>query len=214
MNNVSLVDMNLCHIPDHLGGLQSLRDFFAATNAGELLIASEGIARHFGVALRDDIDWVEVEYDFNRLFVGPAALPSPPYASAYGTEPTLMGAPALEARDLYRRMGLAVPDQGSVPDDHLAFELDAALGLAVLEASESERATDAATMRQWLVDRHMSGWVPKFIRAVRDQQDASAPVLTAVAMLERWLNESRTQNHANQHMEPSSGEEDVHDETR
>lgn len=205
--------MNLCHIPDHLGGLQALRDFFAATNSEELRAAFEGVARYFGVPFRDDTDWVEVEYDFNRLFVGPAALPAPPYASAYGMEPTLMGAPALEVRDLYRRMGLAVPDQGSVPDDHLAFELDAALGLSVMEASDGELAADAA-MRQWLVDRHMSGWVPKFIRAVKNQQDVSAPVLTAVTMLEQWLDESRTRAHVNQHMEPSSGEEDVHDETR
>lgn len=143
-------------IPESIDGLQSLRDFFAAQDCDDLRAASEVIAREFGMPLPDTVDWLEVEYDFNRLFVGPAALPAPPYASAYEEEPTLMSQRTLEVRNLYRRMGLAVPDQGSVPDDHLAFELDAFLGLLALEAAGGPSASEAATMREWLVLSHMS----------------------------------------------------------
>lgn len=198
-------------IPGGVEGLQFLRDFFAARDADSIRTASEGISREFGSQLPDVVDWLEVEYDFNRLFVGPAALPAPPYASAYEDDPTLMSPRTLEVRNLYRRMGLATPDQGSIPDDHISFELDALLGLVALENAGGPNAPDASAMREWLVLNHMSQWVPRFITAVTEE-DASAPVLLAIRSLERWLDAERDRLADTQ--TEQSGEEDVHDQKR
>lgn len=161
----------------------ALRDFFASVDAGELRSAAADIARHFNLPMDRDTDWREVEYDFNRLFVGPASVPAPPYASAYQEEPTLMGKPALEVRDAYRALGLEVPDRNATPDDHLAFELDvvAALGSTGPPDGEWRR------LRDWLVREHLGGWVPRFAEAVRKQPGVSEPVGMAVEALTTWL---------------------------
>jgi TorA maturation chaperone TorD len=170
----------------------ALRDFFASVDAGDLRDAAGRIAAQFGLPLDAGTDWTEVEYDFNRLFVGPAAVPAPPYASAYQAgreQPALMGEPALEARRAYERLGLAVPDQGSTPDDHLAFELDAVVALESLEEAEAGR--ESAQVKSWLIDEHMGAWIPRFAEAVGRQQGVSAPVDNAVKALLVWLESAR-----------------------
>lgn len=172
----------------------ALRDFFASVDAGDLREAATRISSRFGLSLDRETDWVEVEYDFNRLFVGPAAVPAPPYASAYQKEPTLMGGPALEVRDAYRALGLEVPDRNATPDDHLAFELDAVAALGGAGGSDPA----AAEIRNWFIGDHMSGWVPRFAAAVREQPGVSAPVRMAVDALTAWLASARTETGINE----------------
>lgn len=173
--------------------LTALRDFFSARNAEELKAAAGGIAIHFHQSLDTATDWREVEYDFNRLFVGPLAIPAPPYASAYETDPRLMGAPTLAVRAAYRQLGLAVPDEGATPDDHLAFELDAVSACDTMLTQDFPQTADTVSprtvheVREWLVKEHMSGWVPLFVQAVNAQQNVSPPVAMAVSALEQWL---------------------------
>ena len=163
----------------------ALRDFFASVDAGGLREAAVGISRHFDLPIDEGTDWVEVEYDFNRLFVGPAAIPAPPYASAYAEDPLLMGKRTLEVRDAYRALGLVVPDQNATPDDHLAFELDAVAALGVVEDESFE------PVRTWFISDHMCGWIPLFAKAVREQPDVSQPVRMAVDALTSWLESAR-----------------------
>lgn len=167
----------------------ALRDFFASVDGEELQAAATDIARLFNLPMNRATDWLEVEYDFNRLFVGPAAVPAPPYASAYQTEPSLMGKPALEVRDAYSVLGLEVPDKNATPDDHLAFELDvvAALGAAGIEDESHDR------LQAWFIGEHMSGWVPRFAAAVREQPGVSEPIRMAVEALTAWLESARTE---------------------
>lgn len=171
-------------------GARALRDFFASRDAADLKRASAAVSDHFHLALGRDIDWTGAEYDFNRLFVGPMAVPAPPFASAYQTEPALMGEPTLAVRDAYRALGLMVPDQGQTPDDHLAFELDLA---AAMPDPAEEAGGDAVTaeVREWLMGEHLPGWVPAFVEAVKAQPDVSAPVRMAVDALENWLETTR-----------------------
>jgi len=171
-----------------VGKTAALRDFFASVDARDLKAASESLARHFNFPQDPGTDWTEVEYEFNRLFVGPAAVPAPPYASAYQEEPALMGAPTLEVRAAYRRLGLEVPDQGSTPDDHIAFELDA---VAAVESTGGSPG-DAAEVLRWLVEEHMGGWLPRFTAAVRNQPGVSPSVSMAVLALDTWLEEARS----------------------
>lgn len=167
----------------------ALRDFFASVDATGLQTAATDIARHFNQSMDGVTDWLEVEYDFNRLFVGPTAIPAPPYASAYQKEPSLMGKPTLEVREAYRAMGLEVPDRNATPDDHLAYELDAVVALG----SVKEGHADMERLQAWFIDEHMGGWVPKFTAAVMEQPDVSAPVQMAVEALTAWLESARAE---------------------
>lgn len=167
----------------------ALRDFFASVNDADLREAATGISRQFGMALRDDTDWRGVEYDFNRLFVGPAAVPAPPYASAYETEPVLMGKTTMEVRQAFGALGLEVPDRNCTPDDHLAFELDAVSALAAI----GEEDPAAAEIRGWFIQDHMGDWVPRFASAVRQQPDVSEPVRMAVDALTKWLDSAQAE---------------------
>ncbi|WP_319581889.1 molecular chaperone TorD family protein [uncultured Pseudodesulfovibrio sp.] len=174
------------HIRD---GARVLRDFFASRDAADLERASDAVSDHFHLTLAHNTDWTDAEYDFNRLFVGPMSVPAPPFASAYQTEPALMGEPTLAVRDAYRALGLMVPDQGHTPDDHLAFELDLAAAMPGLgEGGDGV----VAEVREWLLEEHLPGWVPAFIEAVQAQPDVSAPVKMAVDALGQWLETTRS----------------------
>lgn len=180
--------------------LAALRDFFAATGSADLRDAATRIAAATGFPLPAGTDWTAAEYLFNRLFVGPAAVPAPPYASAYGDdESLLMGKPAQDARQAYRSMGLAVPRQGTTPDDHLAFELDAVLALRTLAGASS--SCPAEPHAAFITD-HMACWLPRFIQAVRanlpsgtaggvpgSPERTVCPVTLAVDTLAAWLDE-------------------------
>lgn len=166
----------------------ALRDFFASVDAEDLRKAASGISRHFNLPVHTDADWREVEYDFNRLFVGPAAIPAPPYASAYAEEPLLMGKATLEVRDAYHALGLVVPNKNATPDDHLAYELDAAAALGSISGDEA-----IGPLRTWFIGDHMSGWIPHFAEAVRKQKDVSKPVLMAVKALTSWLESAQAE---------------------
>lgn len=173
-----------------IDGGAALRDFFASVDANDMACAGSTVARCFGLSFDKDTDWTAVEYDFNRLFVGPAAVPAPPYASAYQVDSTLMGKPAMEARETYRRLGLAAPDQGNTPDDHLAFELDAAIVLIGMDAAGDD---DLAGVKAWFIAEHMGKWVPDFIAAIK-AEEAVTPAVTAVAeALDRWLQSAMSQ---------------------
>ncbi|WP_316896362.1 molecular chaperone TorD family protein [Pseudodesulfovibrio indicus] len=171
----------------------ALRDFFASVDAKDLREAADRISTRFGLPMDRETDWVEVEYDFNRLFVGPAAVPAPPYASAYQPEPTLMGEPALEVREAYRALGLEVPDRNATPDDHLAYELDAVAALGGAEGDPT-----ASQVLNWFINDHMHGWIPRFAAAVREQPSVSGPVRMAVDALTAWLASARTDTGINE----------------
>ncbi|WP_034640169.1 molecular chaperone TorD family protein [Desulfovibrio inopinatus] len=164
-------------------GAAALRDFFASINANDIHAAADSISRVFTIPLDPATLWIDVEYEFNRLFVGPAAVPAPPYASAYLNEPTLMGSPAMEMRNAYRRLGLTVPNPNATPDDHLSFELDAYIAIESLAQEDA----DGGILKKWLVCEHMNGWVPLFVEAVRRLLDVSAPITMAIDALSLWL---------------------------
>jgi TorA maturation chaperone TorD len=201
--------------------LRGLRDLFAARDANDLRAASlalDACRVRFGCARAtrgaapcttpgaDTADtpghWQEAEYAFNRLFVGPMAVPAPPYASAWlETEPRLMGEAAMDMRALYHALGRAVPGEGTAPDDHLSFELDAALALLALRgagnrivsssepapaAASSTPAADVEDAWRWLVAEHMGAWVPRFVQRALAEPGVPPAIARALAMLLCW----------------------------
>ncbi len=195
----------------------ALRDFFASENDQELRESVETMVRcrHNGILpfpgslpKQTDTDWRQVEFAFNRLFIGPAAVPAPLYASAYadGQERQLMGEATLQARRLYAEMGFSIPDAGVIPDDHLAFELDAVLALRAAAANHAETPAEHQNAGEkndtgspfgrfnWFVTHHMAAWLPQFITAARASlpedtapDSAEALISWVLAELECWF---------------------------
>lgn len=144
-----------------------------------------------------DDQWRNAEYAFNRLFVGPMAVPAPPYASAWlETEPRLMGESTMDVRALYHALGYAVPGEGTTPDDHLSFELDAALALLALRGADHPAAAPAEggdepglaveDAWRWLVAEHMGAWVPRFVQRALAEPGVPPAIARALALLLCW----------------------------
>lgn len=182
----------------------ALRDLFAATGSGGLARALERLNdRHAesGTAGQTSPDGeapdnakfsAEAEYAFNRLFVGPGPVPAPPYASVYlDADPLLMGRATASMRELFRSLGLAVREEGSLPEDYLACELEAWLVLRTLaRAEDGALRQNAEEALAWLVDGHMQRWIPQFLSRARAESMPRA-LAHALNCLEAWLAAAR-----------------------
>ena len=164
----------------------ALRDFFSSTDADALAAAATRFAPV--EILPDSIDWQAEEYAFNRLFVGPQAVPAPPYASVYlEAEPRLMGNAATDMREMLQALGLAAPE--GQPDDFIACELEVWMMLTLLlhpERGDDLRA-HAREALAWLVDEHMARWLPAFVERARKADAPTPAIQAALRCLEYWL---------------------------
>lgn len=171
--------------------LAALRDFHAARDGPALAAAAAALG---GPAL-DDEGAQALEFAFNRLFVGPAAPFAPPYASVWlDPERRLMGDVTGRVAAVYDTIGLRSPLAGSVPDDHLALELDAALALAAMAgAAPAPLPSQApvALLRRWFVEEHLAQWLPQFIARVDAAADVPPALQHANRCLADWLDDER-----------------------
>ncbi|MDQ2081434.1 molecular chaperone TorD family protein [Xanthobacteraceae bacterium Astr-EGSB] len=171
--------------------LVALRGFFAARDGGAMVAAYAALAQAdpTGEATRADAPAADdLECDFNRLFVGPGKVAAPPYASVYlDSDHRLMGDATRRAAAIYDAIGLSSPLPGSLPDDHLALELDAVLAFRALLVRGAS-AELAALWRYFLHD-HLAVWVPRFAAAVRRAEPVSPAIVRVVALLSAWLDE-------------------------
>ena len=127
--------------------------------------------------------------EYTRLFVGPAALPAPPWESVYTSHGRLVMQPStLEVRSAYHKCGFEPALCRRVPDDHVALELDfmAALAKEALEArqrADAKGARDALAASAQFLQEHLGVWVQEFADALRGKGRAPryAPVACALA---------------------------------
>lgn len=123
----------------------------------------ENLAKGFKGALeeaRQDVP--ALQSDYTRLFVGPAALPAPPWESVYlSKKRELMQLSTLEVRNAYRAQGCIPTMYPHVPDDHIALELDflAMLAQRACEASSDEAAVEALEASRSFIDSHTGKWM-------------------------------------------------------
>ncbi len=165
---------------------QALRDFFSSTDADALAAASTRFAPV--ETLPDNINWQAEEYAFNRLFVGPQAVPAPPYSSVYlEAEPRLMGNAAADMREILQALSLAAPE--GQPDDFIACELEAWGMLTLLLRPEcgDPLRVHAREALAWLVDEHMALWLPAFAERARKADAPTPAIQAALRCLEYWL---------------------------
>jgi len=103
--------------------------------------------------------------EYERLFVGPAAVPCPPYEAVWRTDRpkheqgTVMGSSTLAVKQLYGELGIRLrPGQAELPD-HIAIEFEAlAVALAVAERHNAEKLLRALRM-----------WVPELCCSVMNE---------------------------------------------
>ena len=164
--------------------LDALAKFFIAAKASELEAAYYSLVEDDPLHPTASI-WQDVEFSFNRLFIGPRAVIAPPYASVYlDSEPRLMGNSTLNIRYLYHAVGLASPWENHIPDDHLSLELDALRQL--LAASERIENNELFQLSAYLL-AHLRQWTPYFIQRVRSAPETHPLIGNVVDRLEDIL---------------------------
>lgn len=111
-------------------------------------------------------DAAELEFDFNRLFVGPDRLEAAPYESVYrGTERAFMQAETMAVRKFYERAGLSLVNKNREPDDHLSFELEFA-GYLLEESLEDSVYYE---LYEAFLRLHLFQWVERHCELVREK---------------------------------------------
>jgi TorA maturation chaperone TorD len=165
--------------------LAAFQGFFVAAHGDEMAAAYEELALVADEPAPYVDDWRQVEFAFNRLFVGPKSLLAPPYASVYlEPEPQLMGRTTLQIRELYTLLDLSSPWKNVVPDDHISLELDAYRQLLAAEAVT--HAPELELARSYLAT-HLRGWLPSFIARIQEAGVTPPAIWFVAARLAAWV---------------------------
>lgn len=170
-----------------------LRDFFISHNSETLKTAWTALSPDEALSL-NETDWLNVEYDFNALFVGPGKLKAAPFASVYLDEDALvMGKSTLSIREFIENLGLSINKENNIPDDHISYVLE----LAVLLRVNSGKSPEYRTMLSHYVNDYVMRWVPAYI--VKIKNNAETCTLRSVAeKLSYWLDELKRDYHYEQ----------------
>lgn len=160
------------------------------------LLFDEGMLRHW--PLKDDRSQAgisrllnatpdtreELNRDHLYLFTGVSAPLAQPYESPYVTDDGLVfeDSVTLRIRELYSQFGLAVPNQGTYPDDHIGYEI-AFVSTGCYEIGAGNPAALAPT-REMFFD-HLMAFAPAVLTAVR--QHAQTAVYQALPDLTEGL---------------------------
>jgi TorA maturation chaperone TorD len=119
-------------------------------------------------------DGDRLEFEYNRLFVGPARLIAPPYESVYRTQEHLvMGETILDVRRAYREIGLEARNAIREPEDHIAIELEYLTELQRrcligLEKHDSREVLRMFRLERFFVEEHLLTWVPEFCSRIKE----------------------------------------------
>lgn len=134
----------------------------------------------------------ELAVEFSRLFIGPIKPLSIPYASWYLSETKqLMTDETIGVRRQYLEAGMAVRELYSVPDDHIAIELEflsylTSEMIAANAVESSKRIDELKKMRDNFVAEHMQKWIPDFVDSI-DRPDAHPFYKGAALLLEEVI---------------------------
>jgi TorA maturation chaperone TorD len=182
----------LYHYPLREETLEALRSLDWRENGG----AAEAL-REARVALDAPLSAATLErlnVEMTRLMEGPGITPAVPYASYYLNGQQLMGLPAQAARRFYLDWGV-VPEQGTIPPDHLSLELGF-LSFLAEQTLEDDKRQDALRASLVFLREHLLPWLPQFCAAL--ETSAREPFFGALSRLTRqvvaadetWLRES------------------------
>ncbi len=132
--------------------------------------------------------------EMTRLMEGPGLTPAVPYASYYLNRQQLMGPAAQATRRFYLSWGV-VPEQGTIPPDHIALQLGF-LSFLAEQTLKEEKREDALRASFIFLRDHLLPWLPQFCAAL--ESNAREPFFGALSRFtrqvvmidEEWLRES------------------------
>ncbi len=134
----------------------------------------------------------ELSVEFARLFIGPIKPLSIPYASWHLSDSRqLMTDETIEVRQRYLDAGMAVKELYSVPDDHIAIELEflsylTSEMIAANSDGSSKRIDEPKRLRDDFLVGHMRKWIPDFVASI-DRSDAHPFYKGAALLLEEVI---------------------------
>lgn len=112
-----------------------------------------------------DEQFVDLQTDYSRLFIGPAKPLAPPWESVYFNEDHMIfQQQTAQVRAWYRRFGLEPEKLYKEPDDHIGLELAflahlTSLGLQALEDSDDTKFAEILQAQSEFISQHPLKWV-------------------------------------------------------
>ncbi|MBT7890638.1 MAG: hypothetical protein HN580_16595 [Deltaproteobacteria bacterium] len=171
---------------DQLSQAAFFRDFFLAENRFQMEEICHPYLENNKLPKPTDNKWCELEFAFNRLFVGPRSVIAPPFASVYlEPESYVMGETTQSVRKLYHLVGVSSPWEGRIPDDHISLELDACLKFH--HAIEETEYSPLIPVYNYFLKDHMSLWVPAFLQKIEQAVDVPSLIGRISCELSLWL---------------------------
>ncbi len=126
----SRVYVHLANVYRYQISSQELGEDFQVINDYINVVSNEELANSFATYSAEaskltDTTIDNIEYEFNRLFVGPGPVAAPPYGSVYeGTDRLVFGPTTMDVRNYYNRNNLESNCLAKEPDDHIALEFE------------------------------------------------------------------------------------------
>ncbi|MCU6174566.1 TorD/DmsD family molecular chaperone [Citrobacter cronae] len=163
-----------------------LRDFFISSDSNTLKKAYSALDTNASTLTEQE--WLEAEYDFNALFVGPQTLKAAPFASVYLEEDALvMGKSTLSIREFMANIGLSINHINNIPDDHISCVLE----LAVLLSANARTSAEYQVVLNRYINEYIAMWVPEYIEKININAQ-TATLKTVAERLSSWLDELNT----------------------
>jgi putative dimethyl sulfoxide reductase chaperone len=132
----------------------------------------------------------QLQEEYNRLFVGPNALPAPLWESVYlGREHLLFEEVTLEVRKCYRQYGLTFIRESKEPDDHIVIELEflSYLIQKTIDCEDVERKKRLLDDQYSFLNNHLLKWCPLFCELLSKSTQFEL-YRGAALLLEEYLN--------------------------
>ncbi|MEG0800345.1 MAG: molecular chaperone TorD family protein [Citrobacter sp.] len=163
-----------------------LRDFFISYDGTTLKEAYSALDKN--ASTLTEREWLEAEYDFNALFVGPQTLKAAPFASVYLEEDALvMGKSTLSIREFMADIGLSINNANNIPDDHISYVLE----LTVLLSANARASSEYQVALNRYAMEYVANWVPGYIEKININAQTVA-LKTVAEKLSFWLDELNT----------------------
>lgn len=161
-----------------------LRDFFFARNRNELI----DILKKLDSQNQPEDVSVDIEYDFNSLFIGPGKLLAAPYASVYLDEgQLLMGDSTLSVRNFMLNYGVGVANNIGVPDDHISYEIE----FIILLLNKYQIDKQFSSILKQFCNQHFHLWMPPFIENIM-QNTRTDEIKNTALILKNWVKKLNT----------------------
>lgn len=138
----------------------------------ELKTSVSSYCQAAGNVISENID--NLEFEYNRLFVGPARLIAPPYESVYRTtEHLVMGETMFDVKRAYQEIDMEIRNTLREPEDHIAIELEylAELqkrSLIALEEYSICELRRLINLEAAFLGDHLLNWVPEFCQKTKE----------------------------------------------